>query len=304
MIPLAAVIGAATAAGVGAERRFGRGAERLAERLILAMQWVLTPVVVFFNIAALELTARVGAGIAFAYAGLAVTVGLAYLVGTYVLRLPRTGVGALMVVSGLANTGYLGLPFTAALFGFDELPNAVAYDVLVSAIALVTVGFGLGAAFGTVGSRPRERVAAFFTRNPILWATAAGFAAPQALAPEWAVNASQLLVLALLPIGFFAVGVTLAAEAEEGALRFPPVLDAPVGTAIVLKLLVPPAVVLGLSRLLIDVPESYVTQSAMASAINSIVVANAYGLDRRLTAAAIAWTTAIVVATGLVVALV
>ena len=45
-----------------------------------------------------------------------------------------------------------------------------------------------------------------------------------------------MLVFAILPIGFFAVGVTLAAEAEEGAARFPPPLDAPVGAAVALKL--------------------------------------------------------------------
>jgi predicted permease len=37
----------------------------------------------------------------------------------------------------------------------------------------------------------------------------------------------------------------------------------------------------------------------MASAINAIVIAHEYGLDRSLVAAAIAWSTAIVVAVGL-----
>ena len=41
----------------------------------------------------------------------------------------------------------------------------------------------------------------------------------------------------------------------------------------------------------------------MASAINGIVVAHQYGLDRALVASVIAWSTAIVVAAGLAVAL-
>ena len=304
MIPLAAVIGAATAAGVGAERRFGDGAERLARRLMQVVLWGLLPVVAFVQVTALELTAEVGAGIAFAYAGLALALALAYAVGTFVLRLPRPSVGALMNVSALGNTGYLGLPFAVAVFGFDALPNAVAYDALVSAVALVTVGFSVGAAFGTAAERPRDRLRAFLTRNPPLWATLAGLLAPSALAPGWAVTASQVLVVLILPLGFFAVGVILAAEAEEGALPFPPPLDAPVACAVALKLLVLPAVVLGLSRALVEVPDTYPIQAAMASAINTIVIAHAYGLDRRLTAAAIAWSTALVVAAGLVAALV
>ena len=302
MIPLAAVIGAATAVGVGAERRLGQRAERLAQRLMAVVLWGLLPVVAFFQVASLELTARVGAGIAFGWAAAATCLALAYAVGTFLLRLPRPGVGALMNVSALANTGYLGLPFAVAVFGFGALPNAVAYDTLVSAVLLVTVGFSVGAAFGTAAERPAQRAVAFVVRNPPLWAAAAGLLAPEALAPEWAVSASQVLVVLILPLGFFAVGVILAAEAEEGRIGFPPRLDAPVASAVGLKLLVAPAVVLGLSQALLEIPNVYLTQAAMASAINTVVVANEYGLDRRLTAAAITWTTALVVGAGLVAA--
>jgi predicted permease len=167
----------------------------------------------------------------------------------------------------------------------------------------VTVGFSVGAAFGTVGQRPSERLAAFFLRNPPLWAALLGLLAPAALAPDWAVHASRVLVVAILPIGFFAVGVTIAAAAEEGAAKFPPPLTRDVVAAVVLKLTVPPLVVLALSSLLIDVPTAYVTQAAMAAGLNNLVVAHSYGLDRRLTAAAIAWSTAIVGVVGFVVAL-
>ena len=303
MIPLAAVIAAATAAGFAAEHRMGERADRLARRVMWLVLWVLLPPVTFFNIAALDLTVRVGAGVAFAYTALLAVLSAAYVVGTRVLRLPRPQVGALMVASGLANTGYLGLPFSAALFGLDELPSAVAYDIVVSGLALVTIGFSIGAAFGTVAERPGERVATFFTRNPPLWACAAGFLAPAALAPDWAVDASRLLVFAVLPLGCFAVGVTLAAESEEGQLPFPPPLTPAVSVALGLKLLLAPAVVLALSTLVLKVPDSYLSQAAMASAINGIVIAHEYGLDRGLVAAAIAWSTAVVVAAGLLLAL-
>ena len=52
--------------------------------------------------------------------------------------------------------------------------------------------------------------------------------APDALAPDVLVDASRVLVFALVPLGFFAVGVTLATEAEEGGVRFPPRLTPPI----------------------------------------------------------------------------
>jgi predicted permease len=304
VIPIAAVIAAATAIGVGSEHRFGERASGVAARLMSLVLWFVLPVAAFFNLAALHFDAGVGAGLVFAYVAVAVTLAAAYAVGTWLLRLPRPWVGALMCVSVFGNTGYLGLPFNAALFGFDHIGTAVVYDVLVSSSLLVTVGFSIGAGFGTVATRARDRVKAFFVRNPPLWATAAGLLAPESLAPGWAVDASRILVFAILPIGFFAVGVTLSREAEEGAARFPPPLDAPTLAGIVLKLLLVPAVLIGLAALFgTDIPDTYPVQAAMCTGINTILIADEYGLDRALTAAVIAWTTAIVVAVGLVAAL-
>jgi malate permease and related proteins len=303
VIAIIAVIVAAAVTGYGAEYRYRQGAERLARRLMWTVLWMLMPVIAFFNIASLHIDASVGAGIGFAWLGMFVTLLVAYLLGTRVLHLPRPSVGALMCASVFGNTAFLGLPFSVALFGFDELGNAVAYDNLVSTPAFVTVGFSVAAAFGAIGGNARERAVAFLTRNPPLWAALAGLVAPEALAPDVLVDASRALALAILPIGFFAVGVNLAAEAQGGVARFPPRLDLPVACAVGLKLVVPPLIVLALSRLVIDVPEVYLTQAAMASAINNLVVAHEFELDRGLVAAAIAWSTAVVVVAGTVLAL-
>jgi predicted permease len=304
VIPIALTIAAATAAGFGIEHRLGEErAQDAAAHAMRLMLWVLIPPVVFFNIADLHLTAGVGLGVLFGWTGLAVSMLAAYALGTWVLHLSRPSVGTLMVAAGLGNTAYLGLPFTAALFGFDAVGDAIVFDILVSAFGLLTVGFAVGAAFGTVAEAPGERVAAFFRRNPGIWAAVAGALAPAVLSPEWAVDASRIAVFAMLPIGFVVVGITLASEAEEGAIRFPPPLTAPVATAVALKLLLFPAIVLGLSLAIVDVPDPYVSQAAMACGVNGVLIAHTYGLDRALAAAAITWSTAIVVVTGLVVAL-
>ncbi len=145
------------------------------------------------------------------------------MIGSRVLHLSRPALGALVLVGGLGNTGFLGLPFQTALFGRDVLTDAVAYDVMVSGATLVILGFMVGAAFGTVADRKRDRLRSFVTRNPPLWAVAAGLVAPEALAPEILVDGSQLLVLAVVPFGFFAVGVTLAGSGVRGL----PPLDGP-----------------------------------------------------------------------------
>jgi hypothetical protein len=194
------------------------------------------------------------------------------------------------------NTGYLGYPLTVALLGRDELPTAVLYDVMVSGPSLLLGAFAVGAAFGTkAGEGPRERVRAFFTRNPPLYAAIAGLLAPQALAPGWAVDVSQLLIVAILPIGFFAVGATLAENAEHGALPMPPPLTRPVVAVLFTRLLVAPALLIALTVPFVELPVAYLLLAAMPTGLNSMVVAHAYGLDLEITAEAVVWSTTIVV---------
>jgi predicted permease len=261
------------------------------------MFWVLLPFVTFFTLARLHITAGVGAGLVLAYAELAIVGTCAWLVGTRMLRLPRPSVGALIVVVVVVNTGYLGLPLVTALLGSDDLPPAIAFDSLVSGPMFYVAGLAIGAAFGTrAGGTRAERVRTYLLRNPPLLAAVGGLLAPASVAPDAVIDAVHVVIYTLLVAGFFALGVNLAVEAEEGFLRLP--LTRPVAVAVVLRLAAAPALLALLSAIIIDVPDAYLFQAAMPAGINSLVVAHTYGLDLRLTSSALAWTTAIVVAAG------
>jgi predicted permease len=72
-----------------------------------------------------------------------------------------------------------------------------------------------------------------------------------------------------------------------------------VALAVTVRLLVTPTLLFAMAAPLIDLPSAYLLLSAMPSGINSMVVAHAYGLDMEITAEAVAWSTAIVVAAAL-----
>jgi hypothetical protein len=59
--------------------------------------------------------------------------------------------------------------------------------------------------------------------------------APDALAPDVLVDMSHLLVLIVPVLGFFAIGVTLAEEAEDAAMKFPPPFTPQIGAGIALR---------------------------------------------------------------------
>jgi len=299
VVVIAATIAAALAAGARAERRYGPGAQRAARVVLGAMLYALVPFIAFFNIDRLRIDANVGGGIALGYVALALTGGVAYLVGRRALDLGRPATGALMCGAIQGNTGYLGLPLAAAVLGASRLGEAVAYDALVQSPTLLVAGFGIGAAFGArTGAGAGARVRAFLARNPPLLAVIAGLLAPRSLAPDSLVHLSRLLVFALLPLGFFAVGVTLAAESEDGAARFPPPFTRAIAATLGLRLLLAPALLVALAAPLIDLPTPYLLLAAMPCGINGLVIAHAYGLDVGLSAGAIAWSTAVVAVVG------
>ncbi len=287
--------------GVWSEGRWPQGAANAARSALVLLLYVLIPPVIFFNIAAAEIDVSHGIGLVLGIVASSLGATFAYLVGSRVLKLARHQTGAVVCTVLSVNTGYLGYPLAVALLGREQLSTAVLYDVLVTGPCLLLGAFAVGAAFGTkAGETPRQRVGAFFTRNPPLYAAIAGILAPDLLAPQALVDASQVLLVAILPIGFFAVGATLAENAEHGELPMPPPLSRPVLVAVATRLAVVPALLMLLAAPLIDLPAAYRLLSAMPSGLNSLVIAHAYGLDMEITAEAVTWSTAIVVAAALV----
>jgi predicted permease len=129
----------------------------------------------------------------------------------------------------------------------------------------------------------------------------AGLLAGPSLAPAPLPAISHAVVAGLLLLGFFAVGVNLSSERR---MEDAPLLERPdrrVAVAIGLRLVTAPLLLAGLSATFVALPSAYLLQSAMPSGINSLIVGHAYGLDQRLIATIIVWSTAAALAGGLVV---
>ncbi len=293
-------IAISSTAGIAAEQRWPAQAVRVARRLLVLSLYTLIPFVVFFNLDRAHLNANVAGGLLVGWVAILAAAGLAWLVSLRLLRLARPSAGSVIVGTLAPNTGYLGYPLCASLLGFHALGQAVVYDVVVSVPSLLLLGFGVGAAFGTkAGEGPRDRLVAFFTRNPPLYAAILALLAPDSWAPNTLVDISRGVVVALLPIGFFAVGAVLAEEVEEQRIRLGTPLDPPVGATILLRLVIAPGLLLLLSLPFIDLPGPYLLLAAMPCGVNTLLVAHVYGLDSKLAAQAVAWTTAIAVVAAL-----
>jgi predicted permease len=298
------LIVASVGIGIGAERRDRPRAQAASRRALDLLLYVLLPIIVLTNVGRLLVTSGVAAGLGLAYVTV-ITVSLLAWLATRRMRLPRPQAGASIITAMLANTGYLGIPLAGALIGRSAVPAAVAYDLAVSIPMLYIGGFGVAAAMGTEGGDTAgARLRAFLTRNLALPAAVLGLLLPASLFTNAIVDASHVLVLLIAPLGFFALGVTLTGESEHGDLDLPPRVTPPVATAIGLRIVVAPLLLLGLSTLIVDVPDAYLLGAAMPCGLNALTAAHGYGLDARIVGSAIAWSTVIVLVGAGVVALV
>jgi predicted permease len=297
-----AVIGA-TAVGITSEHRFRSGARVAAQRTLAVMLYVLVPFVSYVNIAHLHVTAAGGVGLGFGWVMVAIVAVSAWAIGRFRLHLDDDRLGAVICCVVVVNSGYLGLPTVVALLGSRSLGHAVAYDQLISGPSLFLIGFGVGAAFGNaVGLSWRARIRVFLTRNPPLLAVVAGLLASPSLAPRPLPQISHVVVDSLLVLGFFAVGVYLSSERREDGAPLLERPDSPVLLVIGLRMLVAPLIVFALSTAVLRLPSAYFLQAAMPTGLSSLIVGHAYGLDQRLIATIIVWSTAVALVAGLTVA--
>jgi len=291
LLLFAAGISISTGVGLWSRQRWPIGAEQLSERLIWLVLWVVMAPLVFINVAHFELASGAGVGLLVGVVCLLAGGLIAWLVSTKLMHLAQRSAAAVICCSIVANTGYYGLPATLILYGSDAVTGAAAWDSLVTGPVTFLLGFGVGAAYGAAsGDGFRARLGAFARSNPVLWVLPVALVFPASLIPGWALDASQLAFVVLLPVGFYVLGVNLAHGSGEPPGR---TLLAPVAVAVAIRLAVIPALFLAASAAIGTVPESYFVQAAAPAGINSLIVASVFDLDRRLTATAVAVSTAL-----------
>lgn len=133
--------------------------------------------------------------------------GFFYLVGRW-LSLPRATTGALILVGGLGNTSFFGLPMVEAFYGHDGLTTAIIADQLGSFFTLSI----LGITFAGIYSSGRPTAMQIFKRialfPPFICLVIALLLIPVAYA-EWFTVLLKRLGDTLAPLALLSVGLQL-----------------------------------------------------------------------------------------------
>jgi predicted permease len=303
VILVAIAICASIAVGLGAQWRWGERARAGARRVLDVMLWGVLPPCVFVNVAHFRFSSGDVLGLLEGYVVLALVAVGAWWAGRRWMALPHATSGALICCALVGNTGYFGVPVTLALLGRSHLSAATAWDAMITGPWSFVGAFAVGSVFGVRGRdpelppRPGASWRVFLSRNPVMWAIAAGLIASRVLViPHLLVSPAQLALAALLPVGFVVLGIYLGGQPGRRPWHRP---DRTMCTAIGLRMGLTPALFAVLASLTHGVPAAFYLQAAAPTGLNALITSHVHGLDSNYTATVVTWSTLL----GLVVIL-
>lgn len=191
--------------------------------------------------------------------------------------------GSFLLASMIGNTGYLGYPIILTFVGTQYFGWALFYDLLGSTLGSYGLGVALAACFGR-GAQSRWQLAQAIVINPALWSFGFGLVFRYLPLPTIAEQILHKLAWTVVALSLLLIGMRLSQlNSWHNLPRVPISLG-------IKMLLVPLVVGSSLSLFGITGPTQLVIvlQMAMPPAFATLVIAEAYNLDRDLTVTALA----------------
>lgn len=143
--------------------------------------------------------------------------GFFWLVGRW-LALPRATVGALILVGGLGNTSFFGLPMVEAFYGKEGLSTAIIADQLGSFFALSILGITVAGIYSSGRPTAAEIVKRIALFPPFISLMIALLLIPVEYAP-WFSELLKRLGDTLAPLALVSVGLQLRLGHLVGNMR-------------------------------------------------------------------------------------
>jgi malonate transporter len=283
-LPIFALIG--TGWGCGRLAVFSREAADSLNRFAI---YLALPALVFLAMSRITPAEVRQAGFSLAFGG---GILITFLLGFGLSRLRGLSIANSSIEgldAGYSNTGFMGIPLCLLVFGPDSLPAAVIATLFTACVlflsAIVIIEADLQAGVSPLGTA--RKVLLSLVRNPLFLAPIAGLsvgllglAMPMPLA-----RFAELLGGAASPCALVCIGLFLAQEQV--------VLEdvRSIAVLVVLKLVVQPAITALLVLFVFDVPPLWAKAAILLSALpigsGPFTIAKLYGLQARVTSAAI-----------------
>lgn len=200
-----------------------------------------------------------------------------YFVGKF-LKLDTVTIGALMLVGGLGNTSFVGLPMIEAYFGKEWLGVGIVADLVGSFFVLSTLGILVANVYSSGAVDPKSIIKKVLMFPPFQ-ALVIAFLLKPVVFPGWLDHLLLQLGATLTPLALVSVGYQLRLSQLKGELK-------PLAVGLLFKLILGPAVVMGLFIGLLHgdgtVMKVTIFEAAMGPMITAGIVATEHKLNPTL----------------------
>jgi len=196
------------------------------------------------------------------------------------LKMDRRRIGALVLVAGLGNTSFVGLPMIEAYYGKEHLGVGIIADQLGTFMTLSTLGI-LAATIYSSGSVTPSQMARKIALFPPFQALVLALLLKPVPFPAWTVAILQKLGDTLTPLALVSVGFQLHFGGLKEVLK-------PLSAGLAYKLLLGPALIYLLYVTILGstgtVTQITVFEAAMAPMITAGIIAVDHDLEPPLVA--------------------
>ncbi|WP_413162608.1 AEC family transporter [Capilliphycus salinus ALCB114379] len=253
--------------------------------------WVGVPIGIFVFLRQADLSGEIWLAPVVAWIAIVLGASLAWLWMSRKRRLSpvnenswsRATQGSFILSSMVGNTGYIGFPVILSLVGTQYFGWAVFYDGLGSAIGAYGLGVLLAARFGLETQNPLALMIVMF-KNPALWSLGFSLLSRDVSLPNQVEQILQFIAWGMIALSLILMGMRLSQLSSWRYLK-----QASVSLSI--KMLIVP-LVMGtiLSMLGVDGSPLLIMVLLMATppAFATLVLAEAFNLDRELTVTTLA----------------
>ena len=249
----------------------------ISKQLIEFLIYLALPSVVFSKIYPLTLDANIFSLILMFIGFILFNLALSYFVGR-LLKLDRVLLATFMIVATFGNTSFIGFSYIDAFYGQDYIVYGLIYDFFGSFLLLVSVGMFV-ITWGGGGKNNIKSIIKSVVLFPPMVVFFITIISKNVVVPEFLLLTTESLGSTLVPIAMIAIGMKL--EMKHIFARFDIV-----STALVLKMIIVPGIVLLGFGYFYNLEETWVKvtiiEVAMPPMTMATVLAIEGGLDEKL----------------------
>ncbi len=189
-------------------------------------------------------------------------------------KLDRQTTGALILVAGLGNTSFVGLPMIEAYYGKEFLGIGIIADQLGSFMVLSTLGIFAAAFYSSGNVTPRQMARKVLLFPPFQALVLALLLRPVTF-PEWSTQILQKLGSTLTPLALVSVGFQLHFGGIRQEIK-------PLAAGLFYKLLLGPALIFLLYSVIIGATGPVIQVTIFEAAMAPMITAGIIAIDHDL----------------------